>query len=105
MTSIASRKTQLEARRSELVARIEEVGRELASHQAKDWEEAATEQEDDEVLEGMGNSARDEIARIDAALTRIAEGEYGYCMKCGEEIGDDRLDVVPWTPFCRNCAT
>jgi RNA polymerase-binding protein DksA len=104
MTTLDARKAQLQARREELVARMQEVGAELASHGSKDWEESAIEQEGDEVLEGMGNAARAEVAKIDAALARIEEGEYGYCMKCGAEIGAERLDAVPYTPFCRNCA-
>lgn len=104
MTTVAERRSQLEARRVELVRRMEEVERELDSHQSKDWEEMATEREDDEVLERMGLSARDEIARIDAALDRIAADDYGWCARCGAEISPERLDVVPHTPFCRNCA-
>lgn len=42
---------------------------------------------------------------IEAALDRVAEGTYGICVRCGEEIGGERLDVVPFTPFCRDCAT
>ncbi len=104
MTTLDARKAQLEARRAELVARMREVEAEFATHVSKDWEESAIEQEADEVLEGMGHAARDEVAKIDAALGRIAEGEYGFCMKCGAEIGSERLDAVPYTPFCRNCA-
>ena len=104
MTSIDDRKTQLEARRDELLQRMQQVEQELNSHTSKDWEDQATEQEDDEVLQAMGESARDEVVKIDAALQRIAEDEYGFCAKCGAEIGDERLDLVPYTPFCRNCA-
>ena len=66
--------------------------------------ELAVEREDDEVLEGMGLSAQSEIRAIEAALERVASGDYGYCTKCGTKIAEDRLDVVPYTPFCRNCA-
>ncbi len=105
MTTIPERRLQLETRRDELIARMQEVEAELASHTTKDWEDAAVEQEQDEVLEGMGHAARDEIARIDAALLRLDEGEYGFCARCGAEISPERLDAVPYTPFCRDCAT
>ena len=104
MTTIPERRKQLEARRGELITRMQEVESELVSHTAKDWEDAAVEQENDEVLEGMGHAARAEVARIDAALVRIDEGEYGFCARCGDEISPERLDAVPYTPFCRNCA-
>jgi len=46
-----------------------------------------------------------ELKRIDAALERIAEGEYGYCVSCGEEIEKKRLDMDPATPVCVDCAS
>ncbi len=104
MTMIADRRQQLEDRRAELLARMQEVEAELSSHTSKDWEDAAVEQENDEVLEGMGQAAQAEVARIDAALARIDSGEYGFCARCGTEISPERLDAVPYTPFCRNCA-
>lgn len=46
-----------------------------------------------------------EIARIDAALKRIGEDEYGYCVSCGEEIVPERLDNNPAVPTCIECAS
>ena len=42
--------------------------------------------------------------RIDAALRRIAEGEFGYCQDCGDEIAKKRLDLDPTVPACMSCA-
>ncbi len=36
-----------------------------------------------------------EIQKIEAALQRMAEGEYGYCIKTGEEIPLERLELDP----------
>ena len=47
---------------------------------------------------------RTELSRIDAALRRIDEDEYGYCQKCGEEIAEKRLAVDPAASFCVDCA-
>ena len=44
------------------------------------------------------------MRQIEAALERLDEGEYGICATCGEQIADKRLDVLPYTPFCRKCA-
>ena len=104
MTSIHTRKLQLETRLADLESRLVGIEAELDSHQTQDWEELATEREGDEVLEGMGVSGQLEIRQIKAALQRISAGEYGFCAKCGAEIGEERLDVLPYTPFCRNCA-
>jgi DnaK suppressor protein len=43
-------------------------------------------------------------ARIEAALRRIEAGEYGFCIKCEEEIDIRRLVLDPATPYCLTCA-
>jgi RNA polymerase-binding protein DksA len=40
---------------------------------------------------------------IDAALKRIEDGTYGICTNCGEPIGAERLEAVPWTTQCIDC--
>lgn len=104
MKSVAQRKVELETRRDDLQARIAEIGAEFDSHEAKDWEEMATEREADEVLEDLGHSAHQELRMIEAALVRVDEDEYGFCVQCGDQIAEERLDLLPATPFCRNCA-
>ena len=44
------------------------------------------------------------IRRIDAALERIDEGEFGYCVNCGEAIAAKRLEFDPTSPRCLGCA-
>ncbi|HSF65183.1 MAG TPA: TraR/DksA C4-type zinc finger protein [Paracoccaceae bacterium] len=104
MTSLAQRKAQLEKRLGDLGSRLEGIETELESHADPDWEEMALERETDEVLEGLGLSGQQEMRMIRAALDRIATGEYGFCTRCGAEIAPERLDAVPYTPFCRTCA-
>lgn len=105
MTNLDQRRQQLMDRLADLNARLLEIEEELDSHQSKDWEELATEREGDEVLERMGTSGQAEIRQIRAALDRMDAGEYGFCVKCGETISEERLDLLPFTPFCRKCAT
>ena len=45
-----------------------------------------------------------ELSRIEAALKRIDDGEYGYCLECGGEIATKRLDLDPTAPLCITCA-
>ncbi len=47
--------------------------------------------------------ARD-LQRIEAALKRIEEGEYGSCAECGGEIAEKRLEVDPLAGACIACA-
>ncbi len=43
------------------------------------------------------------LAKIDAALLKIEEGEYGACISCGEEIGVKRLEARPVAELCIDC--
>ena len=45
-----------------------------------------------------------DIKKIDAALKRLDEGEYGDCLKCGEAIAPGRLESDPAAPLCAACA-
>ena len=46
----------------------------------------------------------DEARRIEAAIKRIDEGEYGYCTACGEEIAEKRIEADPTVATCIRCA-
>ena len=48
--------------------------------------------------------AREQVAAIDAALGRLAEGRYGVCDRCGQPIGEDRLAARPAALTCVRCA-
>ena len=56
------------------------------------------------VAEALGAAGVQEVRMIDAALRRIAAGTYGACVNCGEPISEERLNVLPATPICRDCA-
>jgi DnaK suppressor protein len=45
-----------------------------------------------------------ELARIESALERIEQGEFGYCVSCGEPIAPRRLELDPANPLCVSCA-
>jgi RNA polymerase-binding transcription factor DksA len=104
MAEIAQRRDQLQARRAELAAHLSGIREALEAPVPKDFAERASEREDDEMLEHLGAAEAREIRMIDAALARIADGDYGYCVRCGERIAEERLDMLPATPFCRKCA-
>ena len=104
MIDLAKRRESMMKRLDALDGKLHEIEDELESHNTREWEEAAVEREGDEGLEGMGVSGQQEIRMIKAALERRDAGEYGAGVKCGEEISEDRLEVLPCTPFCRKCA-
>ena len=46
-----------------------------------------------------------ELQRIDVALRRIRDGDYGTCDACGEDIAEGRLAIDPSAALCVKCAT
>lgn len=43
------------------------------------------------------------LRKIDDALHRIELGEYGVCARCGRQIEKERLEAIPYTPYCFAC--
>jgi len=43
------------------------------------------------------------LREVRAALDRIADGSYGFCLHCEEEISQKRLKAVPWATLCIGC--
>lgn len=97
-------RTALTARRAELIGEMRDIEKDLDAPAPKDWEDRAAERQGDEVLEHQGALDLAELRRIDAALSRIEDGSYGICAKCGDTISEERLDAVPDAALCRTCA-
>lgn len=104
MQDIKAREQTLRARLAELEGRLHRIEDHLEQAPDPDWEENATEAEMDEVLEGLGQAGANEMDLIQMALTRIKSGTYGICVGCGKDISNERLDAVPYTALCRDCA-
>jgi DnaK suppressor protein len=51
----------------------------------------------------LSDGERNLLMLIDEAFNRINDGTYAVCTNCGTEIGEKRLQAVPWTPFCIDC--
>lgn len=100
----AAAKPRLEATLAELEARLTRVVRDLDQPADRDWEEQATEIQDDEALEHQAVLVEREIASVKRALGRIEDGTYGTCVRCGEEIAPERLDARPEAALCIGCA-
>jgi len=56
------------------------------------------------MAQAQDRARQKERVMIEAALTRIADGEYGYCVECGEEIPQKRLELNPAAALCIRCA-
>jgi len=98
-------KDKLLTLKTEMSQRIEAIDKDIRHEgMSADWEEQATERENDEVLESLGNASEDELAMINEALKRIDSGDYFECSQCGESIPQSRLELLPFTTHCVSCA-
>ena len=97
-------RADLERRLADMLARLASIKKDVTQGYSGDSAEQAQERENDEVVDAIGNETAQSIRDIRAAIERIDEGTYGICERCGEDIGEARLKVVPEATRCVNCA-
>ena len=56
-----------------------------------------------ELLYNLHESDFQRLKSIQEALKRMDRGEYGECLRCGEDINEKRLMAVPWATLCIQC--
>ncbi|HZS50638.1 MAG TPA: TraR/DksA family transcriptional regulator [Bryobacterales bacterium] len=99
---LAKYKAMLEAKRDEL-ARGQRNRADIAIEKTPDLLEEVQLTADRELA--IRNLHRESglLRSIRAALARIADGTYGICLNCEQEIKPKRLDAVPWAAYCVQC--
>ena len=95
---------QLKKRRAELEERLNSVEQDFRKPYARDSEEQALEIEEEDVLGALDKGTRTELELIHNAFERIKRNEYRICVVCGETIPIKRLEALPYTDRCVNCA-
>jgi DnaK suppressor protein len=48
--------------------------------------------------------AKERVAELEQAIARFEAGSYLSCERCGDDIGTDRLEALPATRRCFDCA-
>lgn len=86
-------------------SRVGKIERDLRQTPESDSEERALSRENDEVLERLDSSSREELRLLQAAISRIDAGTYGVCTQCGKQITQRRLEALPYTTTCIKCAS
>jgi RNA polymerase-binding transcription factor DksA len=94
---------KLRLKREQLQLRVDSIKIDVTQEHSHDWAEQAIERENDEVMDVIGTEAQATINDIDAALSRIAQGSYGICSDCGENIDGVRLSIIPEAIRCITC--
>jgi DnaK suppressor protein len=98
-------------RRSELEAEVHAAElarrepRATAEHEVSDQKDAAADEQQADIAQAQEQRDLDELAQVQAALTRLDQGRYGDCVDCGESISLARLTAQPAALRCATCQT
>jgi DnaK suppressor protein len=84
-----------------ILARLEDEARAGADVDVRDHGDWAMVDQDGWVSIEEAEVVSQTLREVREALARIENGTYGKCISCGRPIEPDRLEAVPWTPFCR----
>ena len=99
----------LQARKAELIASVENASESAAPVELDQQVQGRLSRMDAIQGQAMAQATierrRVEISQIDAASLRMEEGEFGYCVECGEDIAPKRLELNPAIARCVDCAT
>jgi DnaK suppressor protein len=103
---------RLQAERERVLAEVQSLRDDL-SHSIEDLvdedgndshlADSATETLDRGMEQSLEDNAENLLAHIDAALTRLDEGTYGRCERCGQPIAEERLEALPYATRCIEC--
>ncbi|HET9220706.1 MAG TPA: TraR/DksA C4-type zinc finger protein [Terriglobia bacterium] len=104
MNTLLIRK-RMQDRQAELLRRLGRITKDVrhSAGLAADFEEQATELENDEVLAFLDSAARKEIQQIGTALQRLDRQQYGICDACNKPLGPERLEALPYATLCVKC--
>lgn len=97
-------KIKLEVKREELQDRLNRITKSKRKEHDKDWAEQASERENDDVVDMLGENIIKELNQIDNSLKRMDKNKYNLCSSCGKFISDERLLAIPYTSVCIKCA-
>lgn len=64
----------------------------------------ASDNYEEEMTLGLLENQGQTLEQIRAALDRLDRGTFGRCEECGRPIGPERLEALPYTPHCIECA-
>lgn len=98
----------LDARKAELIASVENASESAAPVELDQQVQGRLSRMDAIQGQAMAQATierrRIEIAQIDAAFARMEDGEFGYCVECGDDIAPKRLELNPSIARCVDCA-
>lgn len=99
---IAKRDSILKEAKEELAKYISGEKRQLVDTALDDGDWAVVDTSEDMNLMRL-TAQRKTLLEIDEALRKLAEGTYGICEECGDEISEKRLSILSSATLCINC--
>jgi RNA polymerase-binding protein DksA len=88
---------------SNLISSNEDFKKIVEGMDPKDFADIASDDIDRKMIEALGSQDLKRLRLIDSALTRIQQGKYGLCIKCGKKIPQNRLEAIPYALMCIEC--
>jgi RNA polymerase-binding protein DksA len=113
MTGDSDPRALLGAERQAVTERLAALGRDFDDIVAAAGQANADDEHDPEGatiaferqhIAALLSQARDQLSRVDAAISRLDAGRYGQCETCGQPIGAERLAARPTATRCIDCA-
>ena len=107
--------TKLAALREELVRQRDDLRREIEDHGADPETDEVTFEgdagfsdrshstEERSRVISVVRALRSNLHDVDRAIAKIDAGTYGSCERCGNPIGAERLEAIPWALLCIDC--
>ena len=109
-------KKQLEEKKEQLLAQLSRVGHKVEGEGENNFEASYPDYGDPASIEDSANEVADyttnlsferdlenELRAVEKALQRVADGKYGVCTYCGQDIEKERLKIRPESTSCVSC--
>jgi len=104
-------KRMLDGRRQEIRAEVQGKMRHVRAegtwggkmNEVLDAVESSEADIQDEIEFALIQMKSETLNKIDDALARLEQGDYGNCFECGEEIAEKRLRALPFAVRCKDC--
>lgn len=94
-------RASLEEEREHLRGQLQDLGAVTYDENFADSGQVAAEQGENRALV---NQLEETLAEVEGALRKLDEGTYGTCEACGKPISEARLEAMPSTKHCIDCA-
>ncbi len=102
ITNLDTIRRALDAKRKELLSGGSDRNEILIETVADEFDRIQQELNREVVITNLDRESR-LLKDVQAAIARLANGSFGICLHCEEEIPEKRLKAIPWAAYCVAC--